>query len=75
MDTKFEFGQEASNGIVYVRPVAAVDLPKGVREQVGEAETVYSVHSEAGEQLALVKDRKLAFALARQNSFAPVSVH
>ena len=36
---------------------------------------IYAVHSPNGERLALVKDRKLAFALARQNDFAPVNVH
>jgi len=33
------------------------------------------VHSEAGERLALVRDRKLAFILARQNDLTPVTVH
>ena len=39
------------------------------------AETLYSVHRENGEQLALVADRKLAYALARQHDMAPVAVH
>jgi len=33
------------------------------------------VHDAAGERLALVADRKLAFLLARQNDLAPVTVH
>ncbi|MYA88929.1 MAG: DUF1150 family protein, partial [Boseongicola sp. SB0662_bin_57] len=37
--------------------------------------TVYAVHSSDGERLALVKDRSLAFILARQNDLAPVNVH
>jgi len=33
------------------------------------------VHDSDGQRLALVKNRKLAFALARQNDLAPVNVH
>jgi hypothetical protein len=36
---------------------------------------IYAVHDADGQRLALVKDRTLAFVLARQNDFAPVSVH
>jgi hypothetical protein len=36
---------------------------------------IYAVHGADGQRLALVKDRTLAFVLARQNDFAPVSVH
>jgi hypothetical protein len=75
MDVKYDFGQDHENQIVYVRPVKVADLPQELREQAGRAETVYAVCSEAGEQLALVGDRKLAFLLARQNDFAPVTVH
>jgi hypothetical protein len=51
------------------------DLPDDVREQVGEAEVVYSVHAPDGQRLALVADRKLAFHLAKAHDFAPQSVH
>ena len=34
-----------------------------------------ATHSESGERLALVAERSLAFALARQNDLAPVSAH
>jgi len=36
---------------------------------------IYAVHRADGERLALVRDRALAFVLARQNDLAPVSVH
>lgn len=75
MDHKFDFGPEAGDRIVYVRPVKAVDLPEDIRAQVGNIETLYAVHAEDGERLALVKDRKLAFVLARQNDLSPVAVH
>jgi hypothetical protein len=36
---------------------------------------VFALHNAAGEQLALVADRKMAFHLARQNDMEPVTVH
>jgi len=61
--------------IVYVRPVDVADLPREVREMATGFETLYAVHDAQGTRLALVKDRKLAFVLARQNDLAPVNVH
>lgn len=60
---------------VYVKPVAVTDLPKEVRDQAEGLDQLYSVHDAEGQQLALVGDRKLAFALARQHDYAPVMVH
>lgn len=65
----------AENAIVYVRPIAVSDLPEALQEQVEGIVTVYSVHRPNGERLALVADRNLAFALAREHDMAPVSVH
>lgn len=76
MNEKFDFGpQEASNNTVYIRRVALDSLPDDVRRQVPDAEALYAVHGIDGERLALVKDRNLAFLLARQNELTPVSVH
>lgn len=75
MDIKQAIANGSDDKIVYVRPVATADLPDDVQSQIGSVETVYSVHNTSGDQLALVKDRHLAFALARQHDFAPVSVH
>lgn len=79
MDTKFDFdhdeAQEIAQSIVYVRSVNVADLPKDVRDHAEGLETLYAVHSVEGERLALVKDRELAFVLARQNNFVPVTVH
>ncbi len=63
--------------IVYVREVRVDDLPEDIREQAsGEGlTTLYAIGNEEGEQLALVRDRKLAFVVARQNDLTPVSVH
>ena len=61
--------------IVYIRPVAVAELPSEVQQAAMGATELYAVHSAEGERLALVKDRRLAFLLARQNDLAPVSVH
>ncbi len=75
MNTPFNFGGMDNARIVYVRPVAVADLPEELRAQAEGLKQVYSVHRPNGEQVALVNDRALAFALARQNDLAPVSVH
>lgn len=75
MDTKFDFGPETGERIVYVRPVDVADLPDEVRAQAGNLQTLWAVHGADGERLALVADRRLAFILARQNDLAPVNVH
>lgn len=75
MNQRFDFGKDQSNGLVYVSPVAADDLPQDVRQQLGDALVIYSVNRADGERLALVKDREMAFALARHHDFIPVSVH
>lgn len=75
MQTKYDFATAGSRPIVYVRKVAVKDLPQDVRDQAGGLDSLYAVHSAEGERLALVQDRSLAFVLARQNDFAPVTVH
>jgi hypothetical protein len=75
MDTKYDFGHEAEDRIVYVRSVNVSDLPKELRSAAAGEKTLYAVHTADGERLALVKDRKLAFLLARQHDLAPVTVH
>ncbi len=75
MDVKFDGLPEGEIRLVYVRSVAVAGLPDALRAQIGALETVYSVHGEDGEQLALVANRELAFALARQHEMRPVSVH
>lgn len=75
MNSKYDFGPQADDRIVYVRPVAVADLPEDIRSHANGMSEIYAVHSADGERLALVKDRALAFVLARQNDLAPVSVH
>ena len=59
---------------VYVSAVNVADLPEAVAKGISQGR-VYSLNSCNGERLALVKDRSLAFVLARQNEFHPVPVH
>ncbi|MCB1335374.1 MAG: DUF1150 domain-containing protein [Roseivivax sp.] len=75
MNTQTPFFPEGEDRIVYVRAVDTDELPQDVRAQMGGLSQVYAVHRADGERLALVRDRKLAFALARQNDLAPVTVH
>lgn len=75
MNTPFDFKNLDHTNLVYVRPVEVTDLPDEVRDQAGGRDHVYAVHNAAGDRLALVADRKMAFVLARQNDFSPVNVH
>ncbi len=75
MNTKYDFSEFDAERIVYVRSVEVSDLPEDVQEQVGDQTRLYAVHRADGERLALVRDRGMAFALARQNDLAPVTVH
>ena len=61
--------------VVYVRAVSTAILPDDVREKLGNVDEVYAVHSAAGERLALVTERDMAFVLARQSDLSPVAVH
>jgi hypothetical protein len=75
MNAEHDITQNEAQQIVYVRPVDIDELPSELREQAGGQGRVYALHNEAGDRLALVRDRKLAFVVARQNDLAPVSVH
>jgi hypothetical protein len=79
MDVKYNnppgVAAAAERAIVYVRPVLVADLPAELQSQAEGFQTIYSVHLPDGARVALVADRDLAFALARQNDMAPVFVH
>jgi len=79
MNSKHPIMQDQIGNIVYVKSVAISDLPEAIREearvQADGADMLYAVHREDGAPLALVADRALAFALARQNDLSPVTVH
>lgn len=73
-DKKHPGGSTRASGqpIVYVREAERATLPDELRRLPGR---IYALHDEAGNQLALTPDRKLAFALARRNDLEPYSVH
>ena len=75
MNEKTSLIPEAGDKIVYIRPVEVAELPDEIRAHVGESGTIYAVHDSDGARLALVRDRRAAFVLARQNDLAPVSVN
>ncbi|RMH41363.1 MAG: DUF1150 family protein [Alphaproteobacteria bacterium] len=75
MNHKYDFGTQEGERIVYVRPIPVSELPAEIRAQAPGVNTLYAVHGADGERLALVRDRTLAFVLARQHDFAPVNVH
>ncbi|MEX0646049.1 MAG: DUF1150 domain-containing protein [Parvularculaceae bacterium] len=80
--TAREFAALGGRKLVYVRPVVARDVMGDLIDEDGdmvlevpEDATLYSVHTADGERIALVGDRELAFAAARQHEMNPVSVH
>ena len=75
MHTPYDFKDTDQDRIVYIRAVNVDELPDEVKDQAEGRDQVYAVHNADGERLALVADRKMAFILARQNDFSPVTVH
>ena len=58
MDTRYDFGPETGDRIVYVRPVAVADLPEELREQAMGLETIYAVHDASGDLLPHPRDAR-----------------
>jgi hypothetical protein len=75
MDTKQKKMAPQKGRTVYVRSVNVDELPDEVLDQTDGITELYAVYSADGERLALVKERELAFVLARQNNMSPVTVH
>lgn len=63
------------NRTVYVRPVDVDDLPDDIREQISHTKEMFALHDSAGQRIAIVSDRRTAFAVARRNDYSPVHVH
>ncbi len=81
-DTDFElndaerdhFGVLADR-IVYVKEISLDELPEDFADAAEGLDHMYSVHNSEGEQLALVADRAIAFDLAREHDYSPMTVH
>lgn len=74
MQTPYNF-DKVDTRMVYVKPIDVRDLPQDVQDQADGLETLFAVHDADGQQLALVANESLAFALARENNYAPQLVH
>ncbi|MEM6619651.1 MAG: DUF1150 family protein [Pseudomonadota bacterium] len=75
MDNKITLPFGIDDRTVYVRAVRHEDLPEEVRTKVDSAQAIYAIHDKNGRPLALAHDRKIAFAVARDNDMTPVHVH
>ena len=64
--------EQTGQPIVYVREAAEELLPDHLKGAPGK---IYSVHDTSGNMLAVAQQRNLAFALAKRNGMAPISVH
>ncbi len=77
-----ELAELGGKRLVYVRAVKVEDIADDLVDEDGDImvdlpddAVLYSVHAANGERIALVGDRALAFAAARQQEMNPVSVH
>jgi hypothetical protein len=70
--TRNPFTEPTGQAIVYVREVAADELPDELR---GTDARLFAVHDAEGNRLAVTPDRRIAFALAKRNDMRPLSVH
>jgi hypothetical protein len=75
MDIKQKKMAPQKERTVYVKSINVDELPDEVLDQTDGITELYAVYSADGERLALVKERELAFVLARQNDMSPVTVH
>jgi hypothetical protein len=69
---KTPFTGPKDKAIVYVRELAADEMPDALR---GTTARFFAVHDADGNRLAVTPDRRIAFALAKQNDMRPLSVH
>lgn len=75
MDVNYPKLPTTGENIVYVKSVPLSDLPEDVQIQAEGMDHLYSIHTADGERIALVANRNVAFALARENDLSPVAVH
>ncbi len=76
------FAALGGNKLVYVREVSKDDVIDDITDENGQLEidipegtTLYALHAADGSRIALLGDRDVAFAAARQHEMNPVSVH
>lgn len=65
----------------YVRPVLAGEVRDEIARESDHAlnlrddSVLYALHASDGSRIALMSDREIAFAAAKQHEMTPVSVH
>ncbi len=76
------FASLGGSRLVYVREVTKDEVIDDITDENGELEieipdgaVLYALHAADGSRLALLGDRDVAFAAARQHEMDPVSVH
>ncbi len=63
--------------LVYIRDILAGDLAREMGSEINlpADQRLYAVHAANGERMAVVDNRDVAFAGARQHDLEPVSTH
>lgn len=78
MTTAFEDGERR---VCYVREVFAKDVREDIERELDtdydfdDDSVLYALHADDGSRIALMSDREIAFAAARQHEMMPHSVH
>jgi hypothetical protein len=77
--TKEALAALGGKSLVYIREISAreilADTPAPELEDLDPDAILYAVHAADGSRLAILDDRKAAFAAARGHELNPVSVH
>ncbi|MCH8490405.1 MAG: DUF1150 domain-containing protein [Oceanicaulis sp.] len=63
---------------VYVRAIAGAEVMEAAAAsdiQINADDTLYAIHDDSGQRMAVFSDRDAAFAAARWHGAEPVSVH
>ncbi|MDE0764691.1 MAG: DUF1150 family protein [Amylibacter sp.] len=63
------------SNIVYIRSISHDELPVEVLDSIDKNMPLFAVYAENGQQIALVEDQQVAFALAQEHKFSLHSVH
>jgi hypothetical protein len=72
---------ETGRRMCYVRPVLARDVRDEIQRETDDEirfsddSILYALHAADGSRIALMSDRAIAFAAAKQHEMVPVSVH
>lgn len=72
----------ANKKLCYVRQVFAWEVRDEIEQESSEVSEafddhsiLYALHADDGSRIALMSDRDIAFAAAKQHEMTPVSVH